>query len=280
MQTPLRLLLNNKQSPQAVDSRAQYNETLQTASTAQTHAAAYQSCSRLNPRPTPKRNINPARSGSAQNPQQATGKLPIPLSFLFRCIVRLNSIINLHITTSQEISTTPQKAPHLPGRGRGGRRLHKQKNQDHKLQNLTQLTNSNFYSISSKNNLNTHCTCLSLILQEYSPNMATSGHRKVARVLMAEEEEFMEIDSLQGSALKTNTGKTVDSTETSNKKKSKSGELLYTSAPEKQDRRYWLGFNYMEQLAIEVGTPECHSDGPVEDLVTQGYLQNEAEELE
>jgi hypothetical protein len=110
--------------------------------------------------------------------------------------------------------------------------------------------------------------------------MATSGHRKVARVLMAEEEEFMEIDTPQGLALKRNTGKTVDSTETSNKKKSKSGELPHTSAPEKQDRRYWLGFNYMEQLAIEAGTPECHSDGPVEDLVTKGYLRNEVVELE
>jgi hypothetical protein len=110
--------------------------------------------------------------------------------------------------------------------------------------------------------------------------MATNGHRKVARVLIAEEEEFMEIDTPQGSALKKNIGKIVDSTETSNKKKNKSGELLFTSALEKQDRRYWLSFNYMEQLAIEVGTSECHSDGPVEDLVTQGYLQNEAEELE
>jgi hypothetical protein len=34
-------------------------------------------------------------------------------------------------------------------------------------------------------------------------------------------------------------------------------------------KKFWLGFNYMEQLAIENGVPECSSDGSIEDLVAK-----------
>jgi hypothetical protein len=110
--------------------------------------------------------------------------------------------------------------------------------------------------------------------------MASSGSRKVVRALMNEEEEFMEIDTPQGSSLKRATGKAMNTSERSNTKKSKSGEIVCTTAPEKLDRKYWLGFNYMELLAIESDILECYSGGPVEDLITQGYLRIEAEELE
>jgi hypothetical protein len=75
--------------------------------------------------------------------------------------------------------------------------------------------------------------------------MATSSNKKVARTLMMDEEELMDINTPQGSTLKRATGKAVDTSE-NNKKKSKSGELVCVTIPEKLDRRYWLGFNYME----------------------------------
>ena len=48
----------------------------------------------------------------------------------------------------------------------------------------------------------------------------------------------------------------------------------------KSERKLWLGFSYIEQLAIESGIPKCMDDGQVEDLVAKGYIRVEVEELE
>ena len=117
-------------------------------------------------------------------------------------------------------------------------------------------------------------------LQERYLHMATSGNKKVARVLITDDEELMEINTPQGPNLKRATGKAMDTSEKNNKKKSKSGEMLCVTIPKKLNKKYWLGFHYMEQLATEEGTPECYSDGSVEDLVIQGYIRIEVEELE
>jgi hypothetical protein len=49
---------------------------------------------------------------------------------------------------------------------------------------------------------------------------------------------------------------------------------------EETERKLWFGFSYMEQFALEIGIPECMDDGPIEDLVSKGYIKTEAEELE
>jgi hypothetical protein len=110
--------------------------------------------------------------------------------------------------------------------------------------------------------------------------MAANGSRRVARTLMEEEEELMEIDSLQGSIQKRSNGKVKDTTEKPSKKKNKGEETEIITIPEKLDSKLWLGFSYMEQLAVEEGLPKCMNDGPTEDLVAMGYKQAKAEELE
>jgi hypothetical protein len=117
-------------------------------------------------------------------------------------------------------------------------------------------------------------------MQDLSYHMAATGSRKVARALMDEEEELMEIDSPQGSVQKRPNGKTKEATEKHNKKKSKGVETAVVTIPEKLGSKLWYGFSYMEQLAAEEGLPECRTDGPTEDLVAMGYIQEEAEELE
>jgi hypothetical protein len=102
--------------------------------------------------------------------------------------------------------------------------------------------------------------------------MAAFGSRRVARSLLTEEEEFMDID--------TTTWAAKDTIETSSKKKSKGAEELHVIIPEIPNIKYWLGFNYMEQLAKEAGTLECTVDGSIEDLVARGYMRTEAKELE
>jgi hypothetical protein len=117
-------------------------------------------------------------------------------------------------------------------------------------------------------------------MQDLSYHMAATSSRKVARALMDEEEELMEINSPQGSAQKRPNGKTKEATEKHNKKKSKGVETTAVTISEKLGSKLWYGFNYMEQLAAEEGLPECKTDGPTEDLVAMGYIQEEAEELE
>jgi hypothetical protein len=110
--------------------------------------------------------------------------------------------------------------------------------------------------------------------------MTTSGGRKVMRSLMVEEEEFMEIDTPYGTAQKKTTGKAKDTDGECSNKKNRSEIVLRITAPEKEKPRYWMGFSYMEQLAVEAGIPECTSDGSVDDLMAKGYIRAEAEEME
>jgi hypothetical protein len=60
-----------------------------------------------------------------------------------------------------------------------------------------------------------------LLLQVPNYHMATSGNRKVARNLMVEDEEFMEIDTLQGLAHKRSTGKAKELMEKIAKKRTR-----------------------------------------------------------
>jgi hypothetical protein len=109
-------------------------------------------------------------------------------------------------------------------------------------------------------------------MQGITKHMAATSSRKVSRNLMLGEEEFMEIDSPQGSAQKRSTEKAKETMERNSNKKSKSGETLSVTISEKtKKKKLWLGFSYMEQLAVEAGTPECMTDGPTEDLVAMGY---------
>jgi hypothetical protein len=102
------------------------------------------------------------------------------------------------------------KALHLTGRGRGKRKrpvqhnhchLHKlaktKQTKQHKLNNTTY--SSTYYSL--------YCSCCILLLQDPSNHMAAIGSKKVARALMEEEEELMDIDSPQGSTQKRSIGK-------------------------------------------------------------------------
>jgi hypothetical protein len=110
--------------------------------------------------------------------------------------------------------------------------------------------------------------------------MAATGSRRVARALMEEEEELMDIDSPQSSAQKRSNGKVKETTKTHTKKKSKGVEIAVVTIPEKLGNKLWYGFNYMEQLVAEERLSECRTDGPTKDLVAMGYRQEEAEELE
>jgi hypothetical protein len=109
--------------------------------------------------------------------------------------------------------------------------------------------------------------------------MAASRSRQVARPLLPDEEEFMEIDTTPGASQKRTTGTAKVATETSSKKKSKGAKELHITIPEAPNKRYWLGYSYMEQIAKEIGIPECIEDGSIEDLVAKGYMQTEAKEL-
>ena len=117
-------------------------------------------------------------------------------------------------------------------------------------------------------------------MQDTSHYMVATRNRRVIRVLMEEEEEFIEIDSIQGLVQKRLNGKVKDSTEKHSEKKSKGVETAIVTMLEKLDNKLWLGFSYMEQLAAEEGLPKCITNGPTEDLVAMGYKQEEVEELE
>jgi hypothetical protein len=56
-------------------------------------------------------------------------------------------------------------------------------------------------------------------------------NKKVMRSLMAEEEEFMEIDSFSGSSQKKATGKAKEVAKKSSKKRSKSGKVICITTP-------------------------------------------------
>ena len=109
-------------------------------------------------------------------------------------------------------------------------------------------------------------------LQELQYVMTASGSRRVAQSLLTEEEKFMDIDMIARTA--------KDTTKTSSKKKSKSPEEFHVIIPETPNRKYWLGFNYTEQLAKEARMLECIVDESIEDLVARGYMRTEVEELE
>jgi hypothetical protein len=176
-------------------------------------------------------------------------------------------------------SSIPHKAHNLPGSG-GGR---SKKTNKTRKQYLCQPVK---YPV-TRNNSPTNIRCINIIgnyyvesMQILQGNMAASGSKKVVRSLLTEEDEFMEIDSPQGSTHKRTPGATKDTTEKSSKKKSKGAAELQVIIPEATSRKYWLGFSYMEQIAREAEIPECTSEGSIEDLVAKGYLRHEVEERE
>jgi hypothetical protein len=191
------------------------------------------------------------------------------------CLIR-----RLSTSTAHKQSPTPHKALNLTGGGRGRRDSFEQKNQ-RSTQQAAQIIKSKTYKIRSISTINLYCNCFTLLMQGITKHMAATSSRKVSRNLMLGEEEFMEIDSPQGSAQKRSTEKAKETMERNSNKKSKSGETLSVTISEKtKKKKLWLGFSYMEQLAVEAGTPECMTDGPTEDLVAMGYLRDEAEELQ
>ena len=99
------------------------------------------------------------------------------------------------------------------------------------------------------------------------------------RSLMDEEEEFMEIDTPLGTTQKRFIGKAKVIERRRSNKKNRSEEVLRITAPKKREPKYWMGFSYMEQMAMEAGIPECISDGLVEDLVATRYIRAKAKEL-
>jgi hypothetical protein len=148
---------------------------------------------------------------------------------------------------------TPHKALNLPGKGRGERGSTKTANYQTKIiiAILAQITKLN---PNNKTRYKYYCiVCIYQVLplQESKHNMAATSSRKVARNLELEEEEFMEIDTSHGAIQKRATGRARDSAEKSSKKKSKNDEVLYIITPDQVERKYWLGFSYMELLAAE-----------------------------
>jgi hypothetical protein len=92
--------------------------------------------------------------------------------------------------------------------------------------------------------------------------MASSSTRKQ---ILHQDLDSIEIDSPQASTQKRLTDKDI-ATKTSSGKRSK--PMTYTLVPEQRLPRYWLGFSYMEQIAIDRDLPECTNSEPLEDLVT------------
>jgi hypothetical protein len=220
----------------------------------------------------------------------APGKQPyqnLTSSFIYKTYIKYNEkicllLIALTVEAQQQLITL-QKAPHLPGKGRSVRNSCEQATHQNSKY-LDQLVHSSPYSeIYSKASIRHSCTnyiCYNIFLQIHSWAMTTSGGRKVMKSLMAEEEEFMEIDIPYGTVQKRPTGKAKDTDGECSNKKSRSEIVLYVTAPEKRKPSYWMGFSYMEQLAVEAGIPECTSDGSVDDLVAKGYIRVEVEEME
>jgi hypothetical protein len=179
----------------------------------------------------------------------------------------------------QKLFPTPHKAHSLPGSGRGERKSHEQQNK-HYTKNLDHTKRIKTHKNRRKNKPHFALHLLYSNIAGLKHHMAAHSSKKVARVLIMDEEELMEIDSPQGTAQKRSTGKNKELMEKSSNKKSKNGEPLAITIPEKGERKLWFGSSYMEQFALEGGTPECMEDGPPKDLVAKGYNRTEVEELE
>jgi hypothetical protein len=184
-----------------------------------------------------------------------------------------------HVAALQKQPHEPHKTLNLLGGGRGARESFRKQNQHH-IKQLAQISTPKLHRIRSPTLYRLYYNHYILSMQDLSQIMAAHGSRRIARVLMEEEEELMEIDSPQGSAQKRSNGKAKEITKKQSKKKSKNEETAVVTIPEKLASKLWYGFSYMEQLAEEAGQPECMPDGPTEDLVAMGYIQAEAEELE
>jgi hypothetical protein len=105
--------------------------------------------------------------------------------------------------------------------------------------------------------------CVYLKPGHTSHNMASSSTR---RQILHQDLDSMEIDSPpQASTQKRLTDKDI-ATKTSSGKRSK--PMTYTSVPEQRLPRYWLGFSYMKQIAIDRDLPEYTNSEPLEDLMT------------
>jgi hypothetical protein len=106
---------------------------------------------------------------------------------------------------AQQLLITLQKALYLLGKGRSVRKSCEQTTHQNSRY-LDQLVYISPYSkIYSKASIRHSCTnyiCYNIFLRNNSWIMTTSGGRKVMRSLMAEEEEFMEIDTPYGTAQK------------------------------------------------------------------------------
>jgi hypothetical protein len=174
----------------------------------------------------------------------------------------------------------PHKALNLSGRGRGGR-ISTRRTIYLKINKIPAIKlKPNLCHKTNYKNSSICYICQIVHLQGHKYNMATTSSKTVVRSLMLEEmEELKDIDTPHGSSQKRVTSKAKDIVERSNKKKSKNGEMLYTSILKQVKQKYWLGFSYMETLAIEARVFVCSSDGAMEDLVLLGYMRREAKVL-
>jgi hypothetical protein len=103
--------------------------------------------------------------------------------------------------------------------------------------------------------------------------MASSSTR---RQILQQELDLMEIDAPSQKRL---TDKDETSRAANGKKNKPDKPTIIVSVPDQRPPRYWLGFSYMEQIAIDRNLPECTNSEPLEDLMTKGYTKTEAEEM-
>jgi hypothetical protein len=104
-------------------------------------------------------------------------------------------------------------------------------------------------------------------------SMASSSTR---RQILQQELDLMEIDAPSQKRL---TDKDETSRAANGKKNKPDKPTIIVSVPDQRPPRYWLGFSYMEQIAIDRNLPECTNSEPLEDLMTKGYTKTEAEEM-
>jgi hypothetical protein len=117
-------------------------------------------------------------------------------------------------------------------------------------------------------------------MYKYKYGMIATRSQKVIRNLMAEEKRGNHGNRHNhGSIQKIATEKVKNTTKYSNMKKNNNGEVLCIIALKKMKKMYWLRFNNLEQLAIEVGTPKCNNNGSMEDVVIKKYIRTKTKEL-
>jgi hypothetical protein len=95
--------------------------------------------------------------------------------------------------------------------------------------------------------------------------MDNKANSSAKRQILQHDSDLMEIDAPQAS--KRTTDKDTTSKIASGKKSKLSKYAPNVTIPDLRPPRYWLGFSYMEQIAIDRNLPECTNNEPLEDLV-------------